>query len=81
MSKAFTRETDNDADDDGEDPSLPPLPAGTRNYMTPQGYANLRAELFTLQFVGDCAGDESRKPTRAYATANLSGKIARDADG
>lgn len=48
MSKAFTRETDNDADDDGEDPCLPPLPAGTRNYMTPQGYANLRAELFTL---------------------------------
>ena len=48
MSKAFTRETDNDDDDDGEDPSLPPLPAGTRNYMTPQGYANLRAELFTL---------------------------------
>jgi transcription elongation factor GreB len=48
MSKAFTRETDNDADDDGEDPSLPPLPVGTRNYMTPLGYANLRAELFTL---------------------------------
>ena len=48
MSKAFTRETDNDADDDGEDPSLPLLPAGTRNYMTPQGYANLRAELFSL---------------------------------
>ena len=48
MSKAFTRETDKDADDDGEDPSLPPLPAGTRNYMTPLGYANLRAELFTL---------------------------------
>ena len=48
MSKAFTRETDNDADDDGEDRSLPPLPAGTRNYMTPKGYANLRAELFTL---------------------------------
>ena len=47
MSKAFTRETDS-ADDDGEDPSLPPLPAGTRNYMTPEGYANLRAELFSL---------------------------------
>ena len=47
MSKAFTRETDADSDD-GEDPSLPPLPAGTRNYMTPQGYAALRAELFTL---------------------------------
>jgi transcription elongation factor GreB len=47
MSKAFTRETDADPDD-GEDPSLPPLPAGARNYMTPQGYAALRAELFTL---------------------------------
>ena len=33
---------------DGEDPSLPPLPAGARNYMTPKGYADLRAELFTL---------------------------------
>lgn len=47
MSKAFTRETDADSDD-GEDPSLPPLPAGSRNYMTPQGYASLRAELFNL---------------------------------
>ena len=47
MSKAFTRETDADSDD-GEDPSLPPLPAGSRNYMTPQGYATLRAELFNL---------------------------------
>jgi transcription elongation factor GreB len=47
MSKAFTRETNTDSDD-GEDPSLPPLPAGSRNYMTPQGYATLRAELFSL---------------------------------
>ena len=47
MSKAFTHETDADSDD-GEDPSLPPLPAGSRNYMTPQGYATLRAELFSL---------------------------------
>ena len=47
MSKAFTRETDADSDD-GEDPSLPPLPAGSRNYMTPQGYVTLRAELFNL---------------------------------
>jgi len=46
MSKAFTRETD--ADDAGEDPSLPPIPAGGRNYITPKGYADLRAELFTL---------------------------------
>jgi len=45
MSKAFTRESD--AQDD-EDIVLPSLPSGTRNYMTPSGYAQLRAELFTL---------------------------------
>lgn len=44
MSKAFTRETD--ADDD--DITLPPLPAGSKNYITPQGYAALRDELFEL---------------------------------
>jgi transcription elongation factor GreB len=47
MNKAFTRESD--AEDDGEDGvSLPELPAGGRNYMTPQGYAALRAELLQL---------------------------------
>ena len=45
MSKAFTRE--NDSVDD-EDLSLPALPAGTRNYITPAGYARLRAELLEL---------------------------------
>ena len=44
MSKAFTRETDSEDDDD----VMPPLPAGGRNYMTPQGYARLRAELLHL---------------------------------
>ncbi len=44
MSKAFTRETDSDDDEGG----LPPLPAGGKNYITPQGYAVLRAELFDL---------------------------------
>ena len=48
MSKAFTRETDNDGDDDEDGVALPPLPAGSRNYMTPQGYARLRAELLDL---------------------------------
>ncbi|MFO1219563.1 MAG: transcription elongation factor GreB [Burkholderiaceae bacterium] len=48
MSKAFTRESDasDDADDDG--PASPPLPAGTRNYITPQGYRRLREELMQL---------------------------------
>ena len=45
MSKAFTRETDQDDDDDI---GLPALPSGTRNYITPAGYARLRAELLDL---------------------------------
>lgn len=44
MSKAFTKEPD--ADDD--DPQLPPMPAGGKNYITPQGFARLRAELKQL---------------------------------
>jgi transcription elongation factor GreB len=44
MSKAFTRETDSDDDD----LSLPPLPVGGKNYVTPAGYARLRAELMEL---------------------------------
>ena len=45
MSKAFTKETDSDEDDDL---SLQPLPSGSRNYITPQGYQRLRAELLHL---------------------------------
>jgi len=45
MSKAFTKETDNDDDEAG---GLPALPAGTKNYMTPAGYARLKAELLWL---------------------------------
>lgn len=49
MSKAFTKESDSSAgDDDDEIGGLPPLPAGTRNYMTPQGYQRLRDELLSL---------------------------------
>jgi transcription elongation factor GreB len=47
MSKAFTRETDSD-DEDEDGGGLPPLPAGGKNYITPQGYARLRAELLHL---------------------------------
>ena len=47
MNKAFTKESDA-ADDDDDGPSLPALPAGTRNYMTPAGYARLRAEFMQL---------------------------------
>ena len=46
MNKAFTRETD-DAEDDVPD-SAPLLPAGTKNYMTPGGFARLKSELDQL---------------------------------
>jgi transcription elongation factor GreB len=49
VSKAFTKEAETD-DDGGDDDTggLPPLPPGARNYITPQGYQRLRAELMTL---------------------------------
>jgi transcription elongation factor GreB len=47
--KAFVRESDDqDDEDDGGSTGLPPLPAGTRNYITPQGYRRLREELMAL---------------------------------
>ncbi|WP_137896338.1 transcription elongation factor GreB [Ramlibacter sp. 2FC] len=45
MSKAFTREAETQEDDEV---ALPALPAGGKNYITPQGYARLRAELLDL---------------------------------
>jgi transcription elongation factor GreB len=47
MNKAFTRENDHAADEDDE-PALPALPQGTKNYVTPAGYARLREELIGL---------------------------------
>ena len=46
MSKAFTREADNDDDDELAAP--PPLPGGLKNYITPAGYQRLRDELDQL---------------------------------
>ncbi|HEY0819311.1 MAG TPA: transcription elongation factor GreB [Rhizobacter sp.] len=47
MNKAFTKEPEGDEDED-DGPGLPPLPAGTRNYVTPEGYRRLREELMSL---------------------------------
>ena len=46
MNKAFVKESDGDDDDDLG--GLPPIPPGAKNYITPQGYARLRAELMGL---------------------------------
>ena len=46
MSKAFTKETD--AEEDFED-EIPPLPAGVKNYITPEGFRRLEAEFARLQ--------------------------------
>lgn len=49
MSKAFTRESDGAGEDDEDNDLAPPaLPPGTKNYLTPAGYARLRAELLGL---------------------------------
>jgi len=42
MSQAISQESDD------EELGLPALPSGARNYMTPEGYARLRGELFSL---------------------------------
>ena len=48
MNKAFTKESEDTGDDEDGLPALPPLPSGAKNYLTPAGYARLRAELLTL---------------------------------
>lgn len=48
MNKAFVKESDNDDEDDGLGPEAIALPAGTKNYITTEGYQRLRAELAHL---------------------------------
>ena len=48
MNKAFTRENDDAPDDNDVEPAAPELPAGAKNYMTPQGFERLRGELLAL---------------------------------
>ena len=50
MSKAFTKETDDDADEDLPEPAAA-LPKGAKNYITPAGYARLESELRQLTSV------------------------------
>jgi transcription elongation factor GreB len=50
MSKAFTKESDGEEDDDGLEP-LNALPPGTKNYMTRKGFERLKAEFHELLYV------------------------------
>ncbi len=46
MNKAFVKDSDGDDDDDLG--GLPPIPPGSKNYITPQGYQRIREELLQL---------------------------------
>ena len=47
MNKAFVKEGDGD-DDDDLGAGLPPIPPGSKNYITPQGHQRIREELLQL---------------------------------
>jgi transcription elongation factor GreB len=47
MNKAFVKESDA-PDEEDEDSGLPALPPGGKNYMTPGGYARMKAEFDQL---------------------------------
>lgn len=73
MNKAFTKESDQDDDDDtGSSPS--PLPAGAKNYITPSGFARLRAELLALM------DDERPKVVEAVHWAARNGDRSENGD-
>ena len=73
MNKAFTKETDGD-DDDDEGAALPALPAGTRNYVTPEGYRRLRKELMSL------LDDERPKMVETVSWAAKNGDRSENGD-
>ena len=74
MNKAFTKESDGDNDDDDGPAAPPPLPAGAKNYLTPQGYARLRAELLSL------LDDERPKVVEVVSWAAKNGDRSENGD-
>jgi transcription elongation factor GreB len=46
MNKAFVKESD--SDDDDLEGAIPAIPAGSKNYMTPQGHQRMKDELLHL---------------------------------
>ncbi len=76
MSKAFTKESADDTGADGADDELqlPPIPAGGKNYITPEGYAHMRAELLAL------IDDERPKVVEAVFWAASNGDRSENGD-
>ena len=74
MNKAFTRESDGEADEGDDTGGLPPLPPGGKNYITPQGYARLRGELLQL------IDDERPKVVEAVHWAAKNGDRSENGD-
>ncbi len=73
MSKAFTKETDAD-DDDDDFAAAPPIPAGSKNYITRAGYKCLQQELKVL------ADDERPKVVEAVHWAAKNGDRSENGD-
>ena len=48
MNKAFVKESQDDPDDDTAAGGIPPIPPGSKNYMTPSGHARMKDELLRL---------------------------------
>jgi transcription elongation factor GreB len=75
MNTAFTRESDGDDDDPGDDDVVAPaLPQGARNYLTPAGYKVLREELLGL------LDDERPKVVEAVSWAAKNGDRSENGD-
>ena len=75
MNKAFVKEPEGLGDDEEDEGSAgPPLPVGTRNYLTPQGYSRLRGELVWL------LGDDRPKMVEVVSWAAKNGDRSENGD-
>jgi transcription elongation factor GreB len=72
MSKAFTKETDTEEDEDLQ--GAPPIPAGSKNYITRTGYDALQIELKIL------VDDERPKVVEAVHWAAKNGDRSENGD-
>jgi transcription elongation factor GreB len=74
LNKAFTKESDGDSDVGDDEPGGLALPAGARNYITPQGWRRLRDELMAL------LDDERPKVVEAVSWAAKNGDRSENGD-